>query len=75
MQKHGGDIYRREYRLDFSVNVNPLGTPERVMEAACEGIRHSDRYPDVECRKLRAKLAWPRRFPKNRLSLETERPT
>ena len=57
MQKHGGDIYQREYRLDFSVNVNPLGTPERVMEAACEGIRHSDRYPDVECRKLRAKLA------------------
>ena len=57
MQKHGGDIYQREYRLDFSVNVNPLGTPERVIEAACEGIRHSDRYPDVECRKLRAKLA------------------
>ena len=57
MQKHGGDIYQREYRLDFSVNVNPLGTPGRVIEAACEGIRHSDRYPDVECRKLRAKLA------------------
>lgn len=57
MQKHGGDIYQRDYRLDFSVNVNPLGTPERVIEAACEGIRHSDRYPDVECRKLRAKLS------------------
>ena len=57
MQKHGGDVYQRHYRLDFSVNVNPLGTPERVMAAACEGIRHSARYPDVECRKLREKLA------------------
>lgn len=57
MQKHGGDIYQRDYRLDFSVNVNPLGTPKRVMEAACEGIRLSAQYPDVECRKLRAKLS------------------
>lgn len=67
MQKHGGDIYQRDYRLDFSVNVNPLGTPERVMEAACEGISHSDRYPDVECRKLRAKLSLAEGVPGGRI--------
>lgn len=57
MQKHGGDIYQKHYRMDFSVNLNPLGTPESVTEAACEGVRHSAWYPDVECRKLRKKLS------------------
>ncbi len=26
---HGGDIYSRQIRLDFSVNGNPLGMPAR----------------------------------------------
>lgn len=30
---HGGDIYRNRVTLDFSVNVNPLGTPEAVRTA------------------------------------------
>ena len=30
---HGGDIYRNQVRLDFSVNVNPLGMPESVRQA------------------------------------------
>lgn len=30
---HGGDIYTKKCRVDFSVNVNPLGTPESVKEA------------------------------------------
>lgn len=57
MQLHGGNIYQKTYRTDFSVNVNPLGTPESVMAAACEGIRHCAQYPDVACGKLREKLA------------------
>lgn len=30
---HGGDIYRNQVSLDFSVNVNPFGMPQRVREA------------------------------------------
>lgn len=30
---HGGDIYTKKCRVDFSVNVNPLGTPESDEEA------------------------------------------
>ena len=30
---HGGDIYTKKCRVDFSVNVNPLGAPESVKEA------------------------------------------
>ena len=33
MQYHGGDIYRNQIRLDFSVNTNPLGMPDSVREA------------------------------------------
>ena len=31
---HGGDIYTYKGMLDFSVNVNPLGPSERVIDAA-----------------------------------------
>ena len=27
---HGGDIYRNDVKVDFSVNVNPLGIPKAV---------------------------------------------
>ena len=30
---HGGDIYRNQVSLDFSVNINPFGMPQRVREA------------------------------------------
>lgn len=55
--QHGGDIYSREVRWDFSVNLNPLGMPDEVRRAAIAGVECSDRYPDVECRQLRAALA------------------
>ena len=32
IQKHGGDIYRNQVDIDYSVNTNPLGPPERVLE-------------------------------------------
>ncbi len=56
-QVHGGDIYTKPYRLDFSANMNPLGMPARVAEAACEGVRLSCSYPDVCCRALRKAIA------------------
>ena len=57
MHKHGGEIYARHYRLDYSVNVNLLGCPPAVIEAAKKGAELADRYPDVECRALRGPLA------------------
>ena len=54
---HGGDIYSRPIRLDFSANVNPFGTPEAVraaVRAAAEGL---SAYPDPCCGPLREKLA------------------
>lgn len=56
-QVHGGDIYTKPYRLDFSANMNPLGMPAAVERAACEGVRRSGNYPDVECRGLREAIS------------------
>ena len=54
---HGGDIYRRPVRLDFSVNTNPLGTPPAVVRAVEESAGELDRYPDPSCRALVGALA------------------
>jgi histidinol-phosphate aminotransferase len=46
---------RREVVIDFSVNTNPLGPPPGTL-----GVLHGldlSRYPDPECRELRAALA------------------
>ncbi len=43
---HGGDCYRNIIDYDFSININPLGMPQASIEAACQGIRLSGRYPD-----------------------------
>ena len=44
---HGGDIYRNHVKLDFSVNVNPLGVPEAVKEALHEAVEDCGKYPDI----------------------------
>ena len=49
---HGGDIYGGEVRLDFSANTNPMGTPDRVVEAAAGSLKYADRYPDPYAREL-----------------------
>ena len=28
--RHGGDIYSRKIKYDFSANINPLGIPENI---------------------------------------------
>lgn len=50
---HGGNIYQYENCLDFSANCNPLGTPQRVIDAAAESLRHISAYPRVGCASLR----------------------
>lgn len=57
MHNHGGEIYERTYDLDYSVNVNCMGTPASVVEAAAKGAALSAQYPDVNCRELRKNLA------------------
>ncbi len=54
---HGGDVYSREIKLDFSANVNPFGTPESVRRAVAEAAEDLSAYPDPYCRPLREKLA------------------
>lgn len=65
MQKetHGGDVYGTPCRIDFSANINPLGMPECVAQAACEGVRFSSCYPDLHCRQLRAGIAESEQVP------------
>ena len=54
---HGGDIYSRSIRLDFSANVNPFGVPEAVKAAVRAAADDLSAYPDPCCGPLREKLA------------------
>ena len=54
---HGGDIYSRPIRLDFSANVNPYGAPEAVKAAVRSAAEDLGAYPDPCCGPLREKLA------------------
>jgi threonine-phosphate decarboxylase len=60
--EHGGDHlgFTAEYGrepLDFSANVNPLGTPDSVKQAVRASADVADRYPDPLCRTLRDAIA------------------
>lgn len=67
MQKHqhGGNLNLavRKYGLDpekildFSVNINPLGTPEVVYELLRDGLRYVSIYPEPYCRELKESYA------------------
>lgn len=54
---HGGDIYRHPHVLDFSANINPLGTPEAVIRAAQESMTRAAHYPDAHQEKLKRALS------------------
>lgn len=54
---HGGDIYRNEVELDFSVNMNPLGIPKSVQNAMHEAVEHCIQYPDPKQEQLKDALA------------------
>ena len=49
---HGGDRYSDPIRLDFSANLNPLGTPDCVKQAVRDCVNRLDQYPDPYCREL-----------------------
>ena len=54
---HGGDIYRNKVNIDFSVNLNPLGIQEEVLNAVHESVNRAERYPDLEQEEVREVLA------------------
>ena len=49
---HGGDIYSRPVRLDFSVNGNPLGMPAEARLSLLAAIDHVGEYPDAAADEL-----------------------
>lgn len=55
--KHGGDIYSMPDILDFSANINPLGMPKNVQEAAKLGIEKAIYYPEVGSKQLRDEIS------------------
>ncbi|MBR6389828.1 MAG: aminotransferase class I/II-fold pyridoxal phosphate-dependent enzyme [Lachnospiraceae bacterium] len=54
---HGGDIYRNDISIDYSVSLNPSGTPGEVYDAIKAGMTHLGEYPDPEQESLRCALA------------------
>lgn len=52
---HGGDIYSAKRSMpdtnfiDFSANINPFGTPEKIKNAVRKSIDTIDIYPDIRC--------------------------
>ena len=57
--KHGGDLltYENHYEgelVDFSSNINPLGTPKGLNKALIEGFDTLTAYPDIKYRKLKS---------------------
>lgn len=55
--EHGGDLYSRPVRLDFSSNLNPLGMPAGVRQVLLRAPELASAYPDPRCRQLSAALA------------------
>lgn len=58
MYEHGGNLtpYLRKNQpeswIDFSANINCLGMPEKVKQAAVQGVLDSVHYPDPGCNRL-----------------------
>ncbi|MEG1893590.1 MAG: threonine-phosphate decarboxylase [Clostridia bacterium] len=56
--EHGGDVYSTAgIRLDFSINLNPLGMPDEIKAAIIQNINSYCAYPDPLCRTLCAAIA------------------
>ena len=54
---HGGDVYRYPQVMDFSANINPLGTPEAVIRAAQDSMLQVAHYPDAYQERLKKALS------------------
>lgn len=52
---HGG-ICDSKVNIDFSVNLNPLGTPKEVLKGISEGVKRLGEYPEYSQSSLREAL-------------------
>lgn len=52
MHKHGGDVYSYPNFIDFSANINFLGVPPAVMEAAKQALSGIIYYPQPKSERL-----------------------
>lgn len=57
MNKHGGYYGENPEMLDFSVNINPLGIPQRIKEKLIAGIDGLVNYPEISGKSTIEKLA------------------
>ncbi len=56
-QIHGGNIFDKDVKLDYSVNINPLGMPEGVRDVIIRNIDKDETYPDIAYRELKVSIA------------------
>lgn len=54
---HGGDCYRNNVKIDFSININPLGVSAEVKNALIRSVDAVSRYPDPDSADLKEMLA------------------
>lgn len=50
---HGGDVYRDDIQMDFSVNTNFIGIAEEIKSEIYKNIDGCDQYPDPGCETLK----------------------
>jgi L-threonine-O-3-phosphate decarboxylase len=61
---HGGDVYRNQVDMDFSVNINPLGMPEGLEEILSQAAKKCQEYPDIEASRLKLAVSGSLNIPK-----------
>ncbi|MEG1595974.1 MAG: threonine-phosphate decarboxylase CobD [Lachnospiraceae bacterium] len=64
---HGGDVYQNKVHIDFSANINFLGMPKEVSEAAKQSIEAANRYPDPNCTQLKEAISLYHGIPKEQI--------
>ncbi|SFU54555.1 L-threonine O-3-phosphate decarboxylase [Butyrivibrio sp. INlla21] len=64
---HGGDCKQNNIRLDFSVNINPLGPPKSVLNALKNPASLLGKYPTPDQYALRKLLEAKRNIPMDRI--------
>lgn len=57
MYQHGGDYWNYPDFIDFSANINFLGAPASVVEAAKSAMDKACHYPQPDCLRLRQAIA------------------
>lgn len=57
MYQHGGDYWNYPDFIDFSANINFLGAPKPVVEAARSAMDKACHYPQPDCLRLRQAIA------------------